>query len=69
MKNADLLALLQNEDAELGTIATGVTNLLIEIANADNVPQNIQDAANKLQTDMDAVNAQVNPTPPPPPAS
>ncbi len=61
MNQDELLALLQNEDAELATIAAGVTTLLGEIATAGtNVPQNVQDAANKLKTDLDALNVQVS---------
>lgn len=59
MNDDQLLALLQNDDAELGQIATGVNNLLSQIANSKNVPQNIQDSANKLKTDLDTVNKSV----------
>lgn len=41
--------------AEVDTIATGVQTLLDAIANANNVPQAVTDAATSLHTKLDAL--------------
>ena len=61
MTNAELLALLQAEAAEVHDIAGKVQTLLDTIAAGSGVPQDVQDAANALKTSLDALNTEAGP--------
>lgn len=59
MDHEELLALLQAENAEVEDIGGKVQGLLDKIGSAaEDVPSDVQDAANALKTSLDALKAQ-----------
>lgn len=65
MKTADLLALLQAENQEVGEISAGIDTLLTAIQNGT-VSQDVADAANAVKASLDAAKAKFgtqNPNP------